>query len=281
MLKIGVLDSGAGGLTILNRIHHALPCLDLLYLADEQFAPYGDKTVEQLQSRLLAMGRFFEEEQVAAIVVACNTATVVAIDALRSVTRLPVIGVEPAVKPACRISKRRKVAVLATPVTAKSARLNKLIDLWKADSEVVILSSATLAFDIDAWPKSKSRIVSTIHCLSQEMKAKHIDTLVLACTHYPLVKSIFEQALGMDCDIIEPSEGVTSQLIRRLTSAYPLEMHQITTELQRLPSGAIELCSSKNIDSMSRLRAWVTDQDAICGTRQVALSCLVGETAKH
>lgn len=267
-MKIGVIDSGAGGLTILNAIHKKQPYLDLVYLADDAFAPYGSKSIPQLQERLIKIGQFFENEKVSAIVVACNTATVAAIDALRASTSLPIIGVEPAVKPAFRISKQRKVAVLGTPVTARSPRLNQLIGLWKSDSQVSIMSSDTLAFDIDAWPETEDKIKQTINVLSQDMLAQNIDTLVLACTHYPLVKHLFVQALGSECEIIEPSEGVTAQLIRRLEASYPEQMNALQNSSSQ-PKGQIELCSSLGAKNMQRLTSWVVASDAISDKRHV------------
>ncbi|MBR7888507.1 glutamate racemase [Marinomonas sp. A79] len=267
-MKIGIMDSGAGGLTILNRIHTKLPSLDLVYLADETFAPYGNKDPEALQHRLVAIGAFFHQEGVSAIVVACNTATVVGIEALRASTVLPVIGVEPAVKPACRMGNQRRVAVLATPVTAQSARLTQLIELWKADSYVSIISSSSLAYDIDAWPESVGRIKQTIASLAKNMQTKQIDTLVLACTHYPLVKALFEEELGAACEIVEPSEGVSSQLIRRLTAAYPEQMMS-HLDSNCTAKGQIQLCSSISLDNMPRLLNWVTDKAAVLAQRHV------------
>ncbi|RBP84650.1 glutamate racemase [Marinomonas rhizomae] len=264
------MDSGAGGVTILNAIYQKHPYLDLVYLADDAFAPYGNKSVEQLQERLIKVGRFFENEKVGAIVVACNTATVAAIDVLRASTSLPVIGVEPAVKPAFRLSKKRRVAVLATPVTADSTRLNQLIDLWKADSHVSIMSSSTLAFDIDAWPESEEKVRRTIRQLCKEMLAQNIDTLVLACTHYPLVKYLFEQILKNECEIIEPSEGVVAQVIRRLSESYPDDMCQLL-KIGIKEQGSIELCSSLGFDNMQRLLSWVTSSDAIKDRRHVSI----------
>lgn len=269
-MKIGVMDSGAGGLTILNAIHQKYPGLDLVYLADDAFAPYGSKSITQLQDRLVKVGRFFERESVCAIVVACNTATVAAIDTLRANTTLPIIGVEPAVKPAFRLSKKRRVAVLATPVTAQSPRLNQLIELWKADSHVAIMSSSTLAFDIDAWPETEEKVKLTIQKLSDNMLAQNIDTLVLACTHYPLVKKLFEKALGKECEIIEPSEGVTAQLIRRLLESYPIESQHALAANQS-NTGRIDLCCTKETHCMQRLTQWVDDSDAISLNRVVSL----------
>lgn len=267
-MKVGVLDSGAGGLTILNSIQQKLPYLDLLYLADEAFAPYGDKSIPQLQQRLVSLGRFFEQEGVAAIVVACNTATVVGIETLRRSTHLPIIGVEPAVKPACRLSKQRRVAVLATPVTAKSDRLNQLIDLWKADSQVSILSSNTLAYDIDAWPDSQSKVIAAIETLATEIQINNIDTLVLACTHYPLVKPLFESVLGKGCEIIEASVGVAAQLLRRLELELP---EPLLSRIQSNAVGRVELCSTKGLDNMARLQSWIVVKDTVSQSRYIRI----------
>lgn len=269
-MKVGIMDSGAGGLTILNAIHKKHPFLNLVYLADDAFAPYGSKTIDELQDRLVKVGKFFEREKVDAIVVACNTATVAAIDVLRASTRLPVVGVEPAVKPAFRLSKQRKVAVLATPVTAQSARLNQLIELWKSDSVVFVMSSSTLAFDIDAWPETEEKIKLTIEQLCEKMRSEKVDTLVLACTHYPLVKPVFEQALGKECEIIEPSEGVTAQLMRRLAESYPDQVGGLFAETHQV-SGSIELCNTMSSQNHPRLVTWVEDKEAITLQKTIAI----------
>ena len=268
MLKIGIMDSGAGGLTILNAIRHKIPGLDLLYLADEEFAPYGEKTAEDIQQRIIKIAQFFSVQQVKAIVVACNTATVCAIDQLRAVTTIPVIGVEPAVKPAFRMSKKRNVAVLATPLTAASPRLGELITLWREDSRVQIMSSASLAYAIDGWPDSKSQVEATVNILCDEMIRSEVDTLVLACTHYPLVKDLFAAALGTQCDIIEPSEGVTAQLIRRLEQAYP----ELSLALLASAKGSIEIVSSQGLGSMSRFMGWVEDDAAVLAPKSIVLT---------
>lgn len=248
------MDSGVGGLTILNAIRQQMPYLELHYLADDAYAPYGDQPQAILQQRLISIGQYFERLGVAAIVVACNTATVAAIDVLRQHTKLPVIGVEPAVKPACIISKRRRVAVLATPFTARSKRLTDLIDLWKVDAQVAIYASATLAYDIDAWPLQQQAIAETIESLCAEMRAQQIDTLVLACTHYPLVSDLFRAHLDKECEIVEPSQGVVAQLQRRLSAHYG--------ELAVLPDksseqGKLFLYSTQSEQSTARFVHWL------------------------
>jgi glutamate racemase len=138
------------------------------------------------------------------------------------------------------------------------------------------MSSSTLAFDIDAWPETEEKVKQTIEQLSQNMLAQNIDTLVLACTHYPLVKHLFEKALGNECEIIEPSEGVTAQLIRRLTASYPNDMNQLLDAVSKHQGsnqnkGRIELCSSLGFQNMQRLTSWVISSDAIKDRRHVLL----------
>ena len=268
-MKVGVMDSGVGGLTILNAIQHQLPFLELHYLADDAFAPYGEKDQASLQERLLKIGKYFEKLGVSAIVVACNTATVAGIETLRQHTELPVIGVEPAVKPACRISKKREVAVLATPFTAKSERLNNLIDLWKLDSHVTIYSSASLAFDIDSWPVSEAKIQQTVAQLCTEMKRQQVDTLVLACTHYPLVMEFFKAEMGEGCEIVEPSQGVVAQLLRRLVQAYPELMSESKTANT---ASHIYLYSTQSEQSTERFLHWLKLPESIVSKQHALIS---------
>ncbi len=264
-MKIGVVDSGAGGLSILNAVHKRIPSLDLIYLADEAFAPYGNKHDDDLTARLLSIVRFFEKEQVSAIVVACNTATVVAIDAMRNSTHLSIIGVEPAVKPAFLMSGARHVAVLATPVTVRSLRLNSLVERWKSDCDVSLLSSDTLAFDIDGWPESEDRVTQTVREISEQIQRKSVDTLVLACTHYPLVSSIFKRYLGARCNIIEPSEGVAEEVLRRLKANGFCEQKDAKN------TASIVVCSSLSTQNLSQLTAWIDDQSAVTEKKCIAL----------
>ncbi len=267
-MKIGILDSGAGGLKILNAIRQKSPALDLVYLADESSAPYGEKSPEQIRSRVIKIGAFFEEQDVKAIVVACNTATVVAIKSLRNSISLPIIGIEPAVKPAFRFDGPRNVAVLATSLTAKSGRLKELINRWRENNQVTVMSSATLALAIDALPESKTQVINTVIFLCEQMRNKEIDTLVLACTHYPLIKQLFIDELGSTCEIIEPSSGAVAQLIRRLQKNYGVLVDEILKSKLR---GSLTLCSTQDKTNMDRLSNWIEDKAAISSKEYVLL----------
>nr|WP_239090173.1 glutamate racemase [Marinomonas ostreistagni] len=209
------MDSGAGGLSILRSIHQALPHADLLYVADQAYAPYGDLTPSTIQQRLVAIGQFFMAQGCQMMVVACNTATVAGIQYLREHLTIPVVGVEPAVKPACSVSQRKRVTVLATPTTAQSARLIDLIDTWRADSEVAIVASACLASLIDQMPMSEASLEQEVQAICAGVLAHESDALVLACTHYPLIVEAFVRRLP-GVNIVEPSKGVTAQVLRLL-----------------------------------------------------------------
>src|SRR5258708_30185021 len=123
---IGVFDSGVGGLTILRAVRMALPCKNLIYVADAAYVPYGQKSPEQIRDRALAIGGFLLQQGAKAIVVACNTATAAAIDAMRAWLPIPCVGVEPAVKPAVAATRRGVGRALATPATPASGRHGSL-----------------------------------------------------------------------------------------------------------------------------------------------------------
>lgn len=216
-IKIGVMDSGAGGLTILQSIRAALPQADLLYFADQAYAPYGAQSNELITHRLITIAQYFAQQGCQLMVVACNTATVAGISHLRAATQLPVVGVEPAVKPACSCSLRKRVTVLATLATSRSRRLNDLIDTWRFDTEVSILASPTLATLIDCMPQSLESVRHEVRRIADLVMSNQSDTLVLACTHYPLIKEMFDEVLP-NVVIVEPSKGVTAQVLRLLSS---------------------------------------------------------------
>ena len=147
---IGVFDSGIGGLTVWQEIVSLLPGESVIYLADQAFFPYGGKTRSGLQKRTEKICRFLIKEKVKLIVVACNTATVAAIDFLRKKFPLPFVGVEPAIKPAVRLSKTGIIGVLATKVTAQSKRRRKLIKEFAQGKKVVTVDASELTPLIEA-----------------------------------------------------------------------------------------------------------------------------------
>ncbi|TDO96888.1 glutamate racemase [Marinomonas balearica] len=281
-INVAIIDSGAGGLSILNAIRNQMPQLNLYYYADSKYAPYGDKPSSFLQSRIRNIGVYLSslETPIHAIVVACNTATVEAIDVLREVVSIPVIGVEPAVKPALIDPLVNRVSVLATPVTTQSERLQELLSLWKEDKHVDLIASDSLAQLIDnADLSSEGALSLEVARICDKVQMLRSDVLVLACTHYPLVKRMFEERL-LGVAILEPSMGVTDQLLWRLHEV--ASANHISTGnpfgqkvdcgskeeccwLREMPLGRVTLHSSGSETSLGSLRYWCEDKSAISG----------------
>ena len=146
---IGVFDSGVGGLSVLRAIRAALPHEHLVYVADSGHAPYGDQTEAHITQRTLTVGHWLAEQGVKGITIACNTATVVAAKTLREQTHLPVVAIEPAIKPAVALTRSGVVGVLATRQTVQSAAVARLVDLYAADKRVVLQACPGLVEQVE------------------------------------------------------------------------------------------------------------------------------------
>jgi len=213
---IGVFDSGIGGLSIAHCIQQNLPNEKLIYVADSQFAPYGGKSSTEIIKRVNKIADWLIEQQVKAIVVACNTATVSAIDQLRLRVSIPIIGVEPAIKPAALQSKTKKVAILVTEATALNNRFLSLVDKHKNGADIYIQPCAGLVELIEQGLHESEQCRCILSRFLQPLLPNNIDTLVLGCTHYPFVRSVIKDIVGDKISIMETAQPVTEQLIRQL-----------------------------------------------------------------
>ncbi|QDD64004.1 glutamate racemase [Herbaspirillum seropedicae] len=234
---IGIFDSGIGGLSVLRHIHAALPREQLLYFADSGYAPYGDKTEAQIVERSLTIASFLLEQRVKALVVACNTATAAAIQAIR--TRWPqllVVGIEPGLKPAAQLTRSRTVGVLATRSTLASQRFALLQAQMQAQYQVRYLPQACVGL-VDLIEKGELHSPTTVQLLERYLAPlleQGADTLVLGCTHYPFVRpaieSVCKSLVGETPDIIDTGQAVTRQL-QRLLEAGQLQTRAATGSL--------------------------------------------------
>lgn len=215
---IGVFDSGVGGLTILRAIREALPCEDLIYVADAAYVPYGEKSAEQIRARAHAITGFLLDQGAKAIVVACNTATAAAIDTLRERWTIPFIGVEPAVKPAVAATRSRVVGVLATPATLASERYRSLVERFAGDARIVAQPCSGLAEHIERGGVDGEHTERMLRGFVEPMLAAGADAIVLGCTHYPLVAHIVQRIAGPQVAVIENGTAVARELARQLTS---------------------------------------------------------------
>lgn len=213
---IGVFDSGVGGLTILRAVRQALPCEDLLYVADAAHVPYGEKTPLQLRERVLGIGAFLVQRRAKMLVVACNTATAGAIEALRAAVRVPCVGVEPAVKPAVRATRSGVIGVLATPATLASERYRLLIERYAQGARVHAQPCTGLAEHIERGANDDARTEALLREFIGPLLEAGADVIVLGCTHYPLVAHIVQRIAGPGVAVIENGTAVAREVARQL-----------------------------------------------------------------
>ncbi|MDP3798414.1 MAG: glutamate racemase [Polaromonas sp.] len=220
---IGVFDSGVGGLSVLGALRAELPAEDFIYLADAGFAPYGERGDSYVIERTrTVVQRLVQEDRVKALVIACNTATAAAIHLVRAeYPQLPLVGVEPALKPAVALSKTRRVGVIGTRGTLASAKVRTLHDSLKDQAEFVFQPCDGLA---DAIQNDDTAQIATLCARYIEVlgpfgtQSGQIDTLVLGCTHYPFAQHVLQALVGETVQLIETGEPIARQT-RRLLEA--------------------------------------------------------------
>lgn len=249
---IGIFDSGIGGLSIMQCVKQQLPSENLLYVADTLNAPYGEKSTAFIQQRVNEIADWFIAKNTKAIVVACNTATVNAIDQLRQSITIPVIGVEPAIKPAAFQSRQKKVAILVTKATAENQRFLTLVQQYRNTSDVYIQACPGLVELIEQDRKNSADCELMLTKFLQPLITKGVDTIVLGCTHYPLVTSLIQKICGDSVVIMETAQPVTQQLQRQLV------LHQLINS--SLQVGTATFYSSKNSTSQQQLFSHIWQQ---------------------
>jgi glutamate racemase len=228
---VGIFDSGLGGLSILRHVRAQLPHEHLLYVADTGFAPYGDKPEHVVAERSLAVARFLVERGAKAIVVACNTATISAVKLMReSFPAMPIVGVEPGLKPAAAITRSRKVGVLATERTLAGAKFLQLRDqITEATGAQFLLQPCRGLVDkIELGDAEGTQ--QLLHRYVTPLLDAGADTLVLGCTHYPLVQAAIEDVIAStgarDIALVDTGEAVARQLVRLLDAGHLLRPAQ-------------------------------------------------------
>jgi len=205
-LPIGVFDSGLGGLTVVKQIFSRLPNESILYFGDTARVPYGSKSVHTVQKFSLQIVRFLQEKGVKMIVVACNTASSVALDVLKESTNLPVVGViEPGARAALAVTIRSRVGVIGTTATISTG---KYAEILKHKTPDIFVESVACPLFVplveEGWTDSPvTEQVARIYL--KPLIEKNIDTLILGCTHYPLIKKIIQKVVGFDVRIVDTS----------------------------------------------------------------------------
>lgn len=223
---IGVFDSGLGGLSVLKEIHQLLPHENLIYVGDSVHAPYGDKSSNYVRERSQKITDFLLNQGAKAIVIACNTATAESADLLRANIDVPVIGLEPAIKPATQLSKNGVIAVLATQRTINSERLLGLTERYAQDKKVLAQACPGLVEQVEAYELSSDKTVSLLERYIHPLLDQGVDALILGCTHYPFLLPAIRNIVGNDIEILETGKPVALQL-QRILKQHQLERNCI------------------------------------------------------
>lgn len=213
---IGFFDSGVGGISVLKAAFNLMPFENYIYYGDNANAPYGERSESEIKALSLAAGRFLFEKGVKAIVIACNTATSAAVNQMREEFNIPVISMEPAVRPALAEVKEGKILVLATPATVTQERYKKLLERLEAGNSVLSVGCSGLVELIEAGRTGQSDIDAYLDKKLSNIKDIHIGAIVIGCTHYSFVskeiKSYIDRTFNTDCRVFDGKEGTVYHL---------------------------------------------------------------------
>jgi len=213
---IGVFDSGVGGLSILDEALRQLPQHNFIYLADSANVPYGEKSSDWIAARSLTLCNYLASNGCDAIVVACNTATAEAIKQIRETLPIPIIGVEPGIKPAAMQSQNNIVGVLATEATLKSDKFNSLLNTLPSDCQFIKQAGAGLVPLIESGNADGEETLELLAQHLEPIQDAGADTLVLGCTHYPLLTGVISYVMGNDVSLVSSAEETAKDLYRVL-----------------------------------------------------------------
>ncbi len=221
-MKIGLYDSGAGGLTVLNEAMNRLPHEEFVFYADTENVPYGEKTVEEIREYAKKAVSFLVEHDCKIVVVACNTATSAAIEYLRETFPIPIIGMEPAVKVAMDENPQGKILVLATNVTVHGDKMKHLLEKYDKDERVVLQPMpglVELAENCDFGIDAEEYINNQLYKYDLE----EFSAIVLGCTHFTYFKDVIRCMVPDNIRIVDGNAGTVKQLVRKLSEGEMLE----------------------------------------------------------
>lgn len=263
---VGVFDSGIGGLSVLKHLREHLPLENFLYVADTAYAPYGERSNEELIERSIKITEFFLEQGIKALVIACNTATAAAVATLRErYPTLIIIGMEPGIKPAAARSASKIVGVLATRSTLQSEKFNRLSEQLERETQTQFIPQACIGLvnQIEQGDLHSAEILNLLRLYVPPLLDQGVDTLVLGCTHYPFV------------------EQQIRQVIREHQADQVKHIHIIDTgeAVARRLSDLLAKQHLRNSDNQSQkiFRAWTTGETS---TLQMALGFIAqGKTS--
>ncbi len=221
-MKIAFFDSGMGGLTVLHEALRQMPYEEYIYFADSDNAPYGTKSSAWIEALVYQAVDFLNKHPLKALVLACNTATSVAVKQLRREYDIPIIGMEPAIKPAVERPTTQKTLLCATTKTLEEEKLQNLILNLNAESRVVRFSLQELVMYAEHLEFENSKVEAYLKAQFKEIDWSEFDSMVLGCTHFPYFKKLFKKLIPSHIHILDGNEGT----VRHLKSRIELNGHK-------------------------------------------------------
>ena len=256
---IGVFDSGVGGLTVLHECLVTMPHEDVVYLGDNARLPYGPRPLEEIRRFALEIGRFLEQQGVKLVVVACNSATAAAMPDLQRELRVPVVGVlAPEAHAAVLATRNRRIGLMATQATVSSGRYETLVVALDAGAEVTSLACPRLVPLIEGDDPYAEETAEAVREYAAHLKRAGVDTVILGCTHYPLIRPVLQRVFGRDVTLVfsaeETAREVAETLARKriendparegayrfLTTGDPEAFREMGRRFLQLPIGEVE-----------------------------------------
>ena len=235
MATVGIFDSGVGGLSVLAEFHRLAPGNPVIYLADQAWAPYGERSLAAVRQRAVALTRFLVDRGCGPIVVACNSASAAALHHLREVfPSVGFVGMEPAVKPAATQSERGVIGVLATSATFQGELYASVLDRHANGAEVVEQACPGLADAVERLGVESPETIELVTRYVAPLRDAGIDTLVLGCTHYPFLMDQIRALLPDHVEVIDPAPAVARQVARVAVGSGSAGERHLTTRPSEL-----------------------------------------------
>jgi glutamate racemase len=213
---IGILDSGLGGLSVLNEIRALMPGEDLIYFGDSAWCPYGPRHPEEIQRRVFTITDYLLEQHCKLIVIACNSATIAAIEALRATYPVPFVGMEPAVKPAAALTQSGTVGVLATEASLAGEKFHRLLNTHAQGVKVITRPCPNFVDLVEKGDLDSSTARGIVEEETLPLIEAGADVLVLGCTHYPFLRPLIEDVAGPHIKILDTGAAVASHVAQLL-----------------------------------------------------------------
>lgn len=250
---IAVFDSGVGGISVLRELVKLMPNEDYIYFGDSLHAPYGTKSLEEVQKLTCDHAKRLFEDGAKGLVVACNTATSAAVKKLRELyPTTPIVGIEPAVKPASTFMEHPTVLVLATPMTIRNEKLQKLMSRYEKAAKLIPVSCPGLMDFVERGDLHSEELHKYLTELLYEFREEKIHAVVLGCTHYPFVSQEIKEILGDEVTIFDGGAGTAREMKRRLAA------EQLLTERQE--KGKVIFTNSKDSQEKQKLCHFLMEQ---------------------